>query len=170
MKKTFSPVRILNVGNPKIEKSTITLDVENRYLFTNLKDVGITWQLGERTGSATVDIPAGKKGTLTLDVGTIPANPPELGLKFEDPRGFIADEFRLQLMNVQSRGVDDEISCGAHFLQDCALTFNQRLQPESFFHERVLSTSGFVTCHQLTRRRFEKHQPNSMPRTAKRLE
>jgi hypothetical protein len=97
MKKTFSPVRIVNAANPKIDKSTITLDVENRYLFTNLKDVGITWQLGERTGSATVDIPAGKKGTLTLDVGTIPANPPELGLKFEDPRGFIADEFRLQL-------------------------------------------------------------------------
>jgi hypothetical protein len=97
MKKTFSPVRIVNAGNPKIDKSTITLEVENRYLFTNLKEVGITWQLGERSGSATADIPAGKSGNLTLDVGTIPSNPSELGLKFEDPRGFIADEFRLQL-------------------------------------------------------------------------
>lgn len=97
MKKAYSPIRIPQPSSLEIHGSTVSLEVENRYLFTNLRDVKITWSLGNLTGAALADIPPGEKGRISIDLESIPENPPMLALRFEDKRGFVADEFRIPL-------------------------------------------------------------------------
>lgn len=87
MRKAYSPVRIRNAENATIRQSTITLEIENRYLFTNLKAVGITWKLGKRTGIATADIPAGKKTHAALSQTSIDFNSQAIPRPTKPPSG-----------------------------------------------------------------------------------
>ena len=84
MKKAYTPVRIVKKEYSEKEKGMVA-EVENRYDFTNLKDVRI--EFGNESSMQTVkaDIVPGSKGKLVL---------PGINgyLKITDPRGFVCVE------------------------------------------------------------------------------
>lgn len=90
MKKIYSPVKLLTDSLQPAEN--LTLKVENRYLFTNLEDLRISWQFGEESGICALNVEPGKTGELQIHVRR-PEAANLLALKFEDPRGFTADEY-----------------------------------------------------------------------------
>lgn len=90
MKKIYSPVKLLTDSLQPAEN--LTLKVENRYLFTNLEDLRISWQFGEESGICALNVEPGKTGELQIHVRR-PEAANLLALKFEDPRAFTADEY-----------------------------------------------------------------------------
>ena len=92
MKKIYSPIRVKT--KTLSPASTFTVEVENRYAYTNLNELRINWQFGDEKGVAFVDCPAGQNGQFTIDVQH-PEQANGLYLSFVDPRGFVADEYRI---------------------------------------------------------------------------
>jgi beta-galactosidase len=92
MKKIYSPLRVKTTTLSPA--STFTVEVENRYTYTNLNELRINWQFGNEKGVAFVDCPAGQNGQFTIDVQH-PEQANGLYLSFVDPRGFVADEYRI---------------------------------------------------------------------------
>ncbi|MCX6875777.1 MAG: glycoside hydrolase family 2 [Verrucomicrobia bacterium] len=95
MKKAYSPVRI---APPEIKDNLISLAVENRLNFSNMSEMRITWQCGDQSGTARADIAPGAKGVLPVTLEHAPNPGERLELSFADPRGFIADQFSLPLL------------------------------------------------------------------------
>lgn len=90
MKKVFSPVK---VTTKSLEPSAkFVIDLENRYTYTNLNELKIKWQFGDKSGVATANIDAHNTGKLIIETGA-GAQPGLLKLEFIDPRGFTADEY-----------------------------------------------------------------------------
>jgi beta-galactosidase len=100
-KKAHSPVRILNGGQLAVKNKTFSLEIENRYLFSNLQEMKIDWKLGSQSGKAVADIPPATKGSLTIMLNEDPAPGDRLELNFHDPRGFIADQFSLPVIGFE---------------------------------------------------------------------
>lgn len=66
IKKVYSPVKIkLEDGGAD---SLVTLEVENRYLFSNLNECNILWKNGEQQGTIQPNIGPGEKRKLTLPI------------------------------------------------------------------------------------------------------
>jgi beta-galactosidase len=90
MKKIYSPIRVLNSSlSPANE---LTIDVENRYTFTNLNELQIKWRYGKEQGTALVNLEAGKQGQFHINI-IHPEAANELYISFKDSRGFVADEY-----------------------------------------------------------------------------
>ena len=73
LKQIYPPIR---VGEPKVSGGTATVEVENRYSFTNLSELATTWTLlrdGETvsTGTETPDVSPLSSGTIRLDLGGV---------------------------------------------------------------------------------------------------
>ena len=64
MKKIYSPIRVKTTTLSPA--STFTVEVENRYTYTNLNELRINWQFGNEKGVAFVDCPAGENGQFTI--------------------------------------------------------------------------------------------------------
>ena len=94
MKKAYSPVVITNLSHPVLEGSTLKLTVENRYDFTNLKDIKILCRVDERPVPLTCDLKPHGLGELIIPVG---ATAKSVVISFMDPRGFVANEERIVL-------------------------------------------------------------------------
>jgi hypothetical protein len=101
VKKVYSPVKIRteqydepNQGEP------LRINVENRYDFTNLSEVGINWIRDANQGTIKADIEPRSKGIIEIPWS---GGPGILSLQFTDPRGFAADEYRLKVGQVESR-------------------------------------------------------------------
>ena len=97
IKKSYSPVRLAgrDLPLPK-EGKTLRLAVENRYLFTDLSEVKIEWSVeGGRTGTARAAVPPRSQGMISLPLSRSELEGRTLSLRFVDPRGFIADAYRL---------------------------------------------------------------------------
>lgn len=101
MKKTYSPIRI---DHEKIafQGSEITVPVENRQDFSNLRRLGIHWKLGDESGTATADVPPRSHGELVIQTKGAVAPGSELELVVGDPRGFNVDSFRFPLGEAQA--------------------------------------------------------------------
>lgn len=94
MKKAYSPVVITNLSHPVLEGSTLKLTLENRYDFTNLKDIKIACKVDERSVPVTCVLPPHGLGEIHIPVGI---NAKSAVITFWDPRGFIANEERIVL-------------------------------------------------------------------------
>lgn len=92
MKKIYSPIRLLT--RELSPSTTLVVELENRYTYTNFKELQINWQYGEETGTLLADIEPGEKGTVRIPI-VHPEKARELYLSFTDPRGFLADEYRI---------------------------------------------------------------------------
>lgn len=90
MKKIYSPVKVHTTELQPAKR--LTLEVENRYAYTNLNELYINYKYGDEQGVVSVDIPASQSGTITIDIAN-PEKANELYLSFTDPRGFVADEY-----------------------------------------------------------------------------
>ncbi len=64
MKKIFSPVKIILLNRPA--DSTVTLEIENRYCFSNLNECSISWKNGDQTGTVQPNIKPGETGQVKL--------------------------------------------------------------------------------------------------------
>jgi beta-galactosidase len=92
VKKAYSPVV---VKNKEISANTISLTIENRYDFTNLRQLRLHCRADdEEIPIATPDIAPRNTGKLTI---TFPSTTREIYLAFEDPRGFICNEEKFVL-------------------------------------------------------------------------
>ena len=92
VKKAYSPVV---VKNKEISANTISLTIENRYDFTNLRQLRLHCRADdEEIPIATPDIAPRNNGKLTI---TFPSTTREIYLAFEDPRGFICNEEKFVL-------------------------------------------------------------------------
>ncbi len=94
VKKVYSPVRILS---EKIEFSGSgmvgTLQVENRYTYTNLSELDIQWQVGNQQGKALTDVAPGVEGLLRIKLKDQVDEGEVLTLIFNDQRGVMVDRF-----------------------------------------------------------------------------
>jgi beta-galactosidase len=93
VKKSYSPVRViarerLHVGPGR----ELKVPLENRYDFTNLKDVGILWSIGGEEGKASVNIAPHQHGVLTIHTKHPVMAGEGLNLRFIDPRGFPCED------------------------------------------------------------------------------
>jgi hypothetical protein len=101
-KKAYSPVRILNGGHLALKGKTIRLEMENRYVFSNLREMKIEWKLGRQSGKLSADIPPAAKGALDITLKRDPKPGDKLELTFHEARGFIADQFCLPVIGIEA--------------------------------------------------------------------
>lgn len=90
MKKIYSPIRVLTRELEPYNKLTIAL--ENRYTFTNFKDVRIKWSFGKESGALFPDIKPGDKGSISIAVQN-PKGDHQITLEFMHRGGWVVDKF-----------------------------------------------------------------------------
>ena len=90
MKKIYSPIKVYT---KELSPSNLfVIEIENRYTFSNFKELEITYQYGKEQGRLFVDLASGKKGKIEIPV-TSQDGVNTLSLSFMDSKGFVADEF-----------------------------------------------------------------------------
>ena len=106
MKKIYSPVKVLTRSLQP--SNSLTVEVENRYTYTNLNELQVNWTFGTETGTAFIDCRPGHKSSFTIPI-TSASQAKGLYLSFTDPRGFVADEYLIPV-GEQSQNVWPEPS------------------------------------------------------------
>jgi beta-galactosidase len=92
VKKIYSNIKVLT--DSLQPSSSLSLKIENRYTFTNLKEVKAEYRFGNEKGAVYADIPPKAVGTLTIPIKN-PSASDKLYISFVDPRGFVADEYMI---------------------------------------------------------------------------
>lgn len=92
MKKIYSPIRVQTESFATAGE--LIVSIENRYTYTNMNELLINWQYGDESGVAFAPIKPGETGQLVIRPEH-PEKANELYLSFTDPRGFVADEYRI---------------------------------------------------------------------------
>ena len=101
MKKVYSPVKLLTSSLKP--SGRLILEVENRYTFTNLNELRMSWSYGTESGLVNVNADPGKKGALAITIQR-PEEANELSLTFIDPKGFVVDQYLIPVgEQVQNR-------------------------------------------------------------------
>lgn len=78
MKKAYSPVRIRTEERILAgQGGAVVIDIENRFVFTNLSDLTLEWQAGTARGGVQSDIAPGATGHVTI---ILPPLPPDTAL------------------------------------------------------------------------------------------
>jgi hypothetical protein len=104
MKKAYSPVRVLNVDQPQVKRGQLILQVENRYDFTNLKQLKIVAKVDGKEKAVKADILPRAKGQIKIPV-ELQSN--ELYVSFTDASGMLVNEELIQLKPATSSLVSD---------------------------------------------------------------
>lgn len=98
IKKSFSPVKIFKKtvdlpagGEP------LRIDVENRFIYSNLKEVKALWSIGDESGTASMDIEPQSKGELAIKLQQTDLKGKDLILKFYHPTGYMIDTYKLPI-------------------------------------------------------------------------
>ncbi len=98
VKKVYSPVRISarHIELPETG-TTITIPLENRHNFTNISELDIRWEIGDKMGKATADIAPRANGQMSIrtNVGNLEGK--SIYLRFDSPLGFVVDEYLLPI-------------------------------------------------------------------------
>ncbi len=98
VKKVYSPVRIsVDYIEAPASGGSITIPLENRHNFTNIKELDIQWQIGDQKGKATADIAPRTKGEMTIRTNLSDLDGQSVYLQFGSPLGFVVDEYRLPI-------------------------------------------------------------------------
>jgi len=98
VKKVYSPVRInVRYLNMPADLKTITIPVENRFNFTNLKELEISWRIGDKSGKAVADIVPRSTGQIVINPGLPSLAGGILELQFKSPLGFVVDKYALPI-------------------------------------------------------------------------
>jgi len=89
VKKVYSPVKIKQVGNRDSDSGTISFEIENRMLFSNLAECKFTWKTSGQTGSFTAKTKPGN--TVSVKAQIPPTE--KLYVEVTDPRGIVIDQY-----------------------------------------------------------------------------
>ncbi|MGH2644430.1 MAG: glycoside hydrolase family 2 TIM barrel-domain containing protein, partial [Chitinophagaceae bacterium] len=92
MKKAYAPVIIEDANHPLYEHGKMILRVQNRYDFTNLSAVKISYKTGHHAGMIKADIAPHREGDIEIPVSEKQLQKHSLLLTFTDPRGFICQQ------------------------------------------------------------------------------
>lgn len=106
MKKIYSPIRVLTQSLN--QTSELMLEVENRYLFTDLSELKIQWNFGKESGYAALSARPGEKGIMKITVQQ-PQAAHSLALHFIDPRGFEVDSYVIPVGEQVANKINDII-------------------------------------------------------------
>lgn len=91
VRKAYSPVRVLASAVPLPTGTELRVPVENRYDFTDLREVGIRWLLGDERGTTRARAAPHTRGELVIRPRRAPTAGQTLRLEFTDPRGFLCE-------------------------------------------------------------------------------
>jgi hypothetical protein len=94
MKKAYSPVKVMNIGQVKVSDDKVRLQIENRYDFTNLNQIKVVATIDGKEQPVKANIAPRSSGIIELPV---PPQSKELHISFMDPGGFITNEELIQL-------------------------------------------------------------------------
>ncbi len=98
MKKVYSPIKVKLGSNWSNGK--ITLELENRLLFSNLNECRIEWELSDERGLITADLKRNFRTTVLLEIAKRPAPADKMTIKVYDPRGIMVDIYQFAVMPV----------------------------------------------------------------------
>jgi len=98
MKKAYSPVRILNAGSLAVSNGVVSVAVQNRQNFSDMSEMRIGWKVGGLSGAVAPGLAPRSQGVFRIALNEAPGAGAHLELTFSDPRGFVADQFRLPLV------------------------------------------------------------------------
>lgn len=90
MKKIYSPIRVLTQNLQP--NTSLDIELENRYTFTNFNELQISYTYGTEKGIINAEIAPGQKGKVTIPISN-PDKANQLSLTFVDRKGFVADEY-----------------------------------------------------------------------------
>lgn len=96
MKKIYSPVKIKLAGNWNNGK--VTLELENRLLFSNLNECKIEWSLGNESGLISADLARNGKTTADVTINRKPLSGDKMTVKVYDPRGVMVDIYQFTVI------------------------------------------------------------------------
>ncbi|HEX5153018.1 MAG TPA: glycoside hydrolase family 2 TIM barrel-domain containing protein [Parafilimonas sp.] len=94
MKQAYSPIKVTLVESSSPGKNVLQLSVENRFDFTNCKNINITCNIDGVEKNITADIAPHGNGIINI---AIDVNAKEVLINFYDPRGFIAQQEKIVL-------------------------------------------------------------------------
>ena len=104
VKKACTPVKFFDAGKMRdVTNGVVTLAIQNRYDFTNLKDIKIAWKHGSKSGFVTADLAPHAKGDITIPVSDIDAAG-GLEITVTDPRGFECEREIISLAPLSKAG------------------------------------------------------------------
>ncbi|HJA67944.1 MAG TPA: hypothetical protein H9955_16830 [Candidatus Mediterraneibacter cottocaccae] len=104
VRKAYSPVVIRTRTVYREQNGKISLDIENRFLHTNLNETWLVWQVGDDVHRVSgPDIPPGEKGIFCLE--DVPDST-RIDLKWYDPSGRCIDEYRFEIFSDRKEETD----------------------------------------------------------------
>ncbi len=117
VKKAYSPVRLLNTGNVDFNGESISIEVYNRFDFTNLNEIKLKLTVeGESSFVETPDLPAHSVGVINTKIGNWPENETLL-MEFIDANDNLIDSYNLSRNNEQ-HGLSISNTGGDTYLAD----------------------------------------------------
>ncbi|MDR2982641.1 MAG: hypothetical protein LBV12_10395, partial [Puniceicoccales bacterium] len=117
MKKAFTPVRICDAAKArKVENGVVKLEIQNRFNYTNLKDVKIVWQCEGRSGVIAADIAPHAKGELVIPVGSVGDNA-KLEISATDLRGVICENEIISLNETPTGFAQPSVDASAKYVE-----------------------------------------------------
>lgn len=104
MKNSYTPVKITYPDNLKISDNKLVINIENRYNFTNLRELKTVVTAGNNISAVNADIAPLSKGSLIIE---LPENykGEKILITFTDPRGFVCHE---EIIPTGNHSVSDE--------------------------------------------------------------
>lgn len=100
MKKAFSPVKIEQKGNMSAD-GIVRFQVENRHNFSNLSECSISWSVGGKSGTVSVDVAPRSEGEFEIQLPESLRESKQMTLTVNGVRGFMIDEYRFDLLPVR---------------------------------------------------------------------
>ena len=98
VKMLFSPVHMRDRDLPGWQPGTpATFTVDNRYEFTNLSELTLSWRVGDQHGTLHPDVPPQSSGQIAIPVGPETKPGSLLFLEFLDRKGQLVMPHRMQL-------------------------------------------------------------------------
>lgn len=99
VKKAYSPIRIREHEPVSVDSTgRLRIPLENRYYFTNLKELQIEWFSGQSHGTTRQDLPPQSQGVIEIPLPEEARTNPGITLRFFN-RGELVDAYVLTLAN-----------------------------------------------------------------------
>jgi beta-galactosidase/beta-glucuronidase len=98
VKKTYSPVKVLQTSDYNPSDKTIRFTIENRFLFSNLSESTFRWRCGKEAGVIHPQCETGKAIAISIQLKSRPSMGDELYLEVKDPRGVVIDQYQFRVL------------------------------------------------------------------------
>ncbi|MBM3310557.1 MAG: glycoside hydrolase family 2, partial [Candidatus Aminicenantes bacterium] len=102
VKKSYSPVKVSPDRVPvSVRGGEISLLIENRHDFTNLKECRVDWRVGDETGQAALDLAPRETGILKIRPKAADLAGKTLRVDVTSPRGFLVDSYEVAIGEIR---------------------------------------------------------------------